>query len=53
MLSQFDIIQNIQTSPNHQTIFLAGTFFASSYSKAALIDMTKQVKPLFHKWQKL
>ena len=32
----FGIIQNLQTSPIPQTSFLTGTFFATSYSKAAL-----------------
>ena len=33
---QFGFIQNIQMSTIPQTIFLAGTFFAASYSKRAL-----------------
>ena len=37
---QFGIIQNLQTSPIPQTSFLAGTFFATSFSKAALEDGT-------------
>ena len=35
-LDQFGIVQNLQTSPIPQTIFLVGTFFAISYSKKAL-----------------
>ena len=31
------IIQNLQTSPIHQTSFFGGTFLATSYSKAALV----------------
>ena len=33
---QFGVIQNYQTFPIPQTSFLTGTFFANSYSKAAL-----------------
>ena len=35
--NQFGIIQNLQTSPIPQTIFLVGTFYAASYSKTALV----------------
>ena len=34
---QFCVIQNVQMSPTPQTNFLVGTFFATSYSKAALV----------------
>ena len=34
---QFGIIQNLQMSPIVKTSFLVGTFFAVSYSKAALM----------------
>ena len=34
---QFGIIQNLQSSPIPQTIFLVGIFFATSHSKMALI----------------
>ena len=34
---QFGIIQNLQMPPIPQTSFLAGIFFAISYSKSALV----------------
>ena len=36
LFDQFGIIQNLQTSPIPQTSFLAGTFFATYCSKAAI-----------------
>ena len=54
-INSFDIIQNLQASPILQTSFLPWTFFAISYSKAALIlfflfEEARQISCSFRFW---
>ena len=47
--NQFDIIQNLQMFPILQTSFLPQTFFATYYSKTALLAILNRKDSIFRK----